>query len=403
MISDNPGGLPRFCHPYHGGWDVATIALDIPESRILFVCPVSCARNICLNAVKGGYKDRINVLALTEDDIVSGNYEEKTIEAACHVLDTVEPRPKALILYVSCIDAMLGNDHSFQTQEIMDRYPDVNCFVLKMCPITRFSGDLPLVALQHDMYAPLPEETIPQENIVAFIGPNIALHPDNELVQILEDGGYRVLHIQACDSYEDYLRVRAAKLNMCLMPFGKTACEMLQKRYGTPFLPYMARFDFAAIRMTITKMCGMLGIALPDLDAMEQQTRDVLRSCAESIGDTELVIDSVATLFPDALRETLVSCGFKVRRVYADDVSRQAPDADSGHIRVPVERSYGDTENVLAIGMAASSFEGADKTVDVFYDNGEWGYYGLRKLAERIREAAGHPRSAAQVRREKEL
>ena len=52
MIADKTNGLPRFCHPYHGGWDVARIALDIPESRILFVCPISCARIICLNAIK---------------------------------------------------------------------------------------------------------------------------------------------------------------------------------------------------------------------------------------------------------------------------------------------------------------------------------------------------------------
>ena len=107
MITDNTGGLPRYCHPYHGGWDVATIALNIPESRILFICPVTCARNICLNAINGGYKDRVDVLALTEDDIVSGSYEEKTVAAACEILDTVQPRPKAMILYVSCIDAML--------------------------------------------------------------------------------------------------------------------------------------------------------------------------------------------------------------------------------------------------------------------------------------------------------
>ena len=34
MIADQTNGLPRYCHPYHGGWDVARIALDIPESRI---------------------------------------------------------------------------------------------------------------------------------------------------------------------------------------------------------------------------------------------------------------------------------------------------------------------------------------------------------------------------------
>lgn len=402
MISDSTGGLPRYCHPYHGGWDVATIALDIPESRILFVCPVSCARIICLNAIRSDYKNRIDVLALTEDDIVSGSYEEKTIEAACQVLETVKPRPRALILYVSCIDAMLGNDHTFQTEEIMARYPDVNCFVLKMCPITRYSGDLPLVALQHDMYAPLPKETVPKKKIVTFIGSNIAYDPECELIKVISDGGYRPLHIQACDSYEDYLNVRASSLNLGLMPFASSACRMLSERYGTPMIPYFARYDFKSIRETITTVCEKLEIHLPDLDAIEAETISTLSACAEAIGDTELVIDSTATLFPDALRQTLTDCGFKVRRVYADDINRKAPDIDSGSILMPGMRSYNANEDVIAIGMVSSSFEGAAKTVDMFYDNGEWGFYGLRKIAERILGAAGMPMSAAQVRKGKE-
>ena len=400
MISDNAGGLPRYCHPYHGGWDVATIALDIPESRILFICPVTCARNICLNAIKGGYKDRIDVLALTEDDIVSGSYEEKTIAAACEILDTVQPRPKAMILYVSCIDAMLGNDHSFQTEEIMSRYPDVNCFVLKMCPITRFSGDLPLVVLQHDMYAPLPMERIPHAKTVGIIGPNIALAKENELVQILNAAGYRVLHIQACDRYEDYLDIRSAEVNLCLMPFGKTAGDLLAERYGARMIPFFARSDFASIRNTITAVCTALQIDLPDLDAMENETRQILQACAAEIGDTELVIDSTATLFPDALRKTLTECGFHVRRIYADSVMQKEPDIDAGSILMPVTRSYDSDEDVIAIGMAASSFEGAARTVDMFYDNGEWGHYALRMLAARIKEAYEKPRSACQVRKE---
>ena len=400
MITDNTGGLPRYCNPYHGDWDVATIALDIPESRILFICPVSCARNICLNAYKGNYKDRIDVLALSEEDIVSGNYEEKTMAAACHVLDTVTPRPKALILYVSCIDAMLGNDHTYQTQEIMTRYPDVNCFVLKMCPITRYSGDLPLTELQHDMYAALPVETVPKQKLAVFIGTNIAPDPQCEPVRILEENGYRALHIQACTRYEDYLAVRSSALNLCMMPFGKSAGELLQQRYGTPFIPYLLKYDFVHIRSVIAGMCSALDIPAPDLDTMEAETREILRQCAEQIQGTELVIDSSATLLPDALRDTLTSCGFRVRRVYADDIQRRNPDADSGSILVPDSRSYTAEEDVIAIGMVASSFEGAQATVNMFYDNGEWGYYGLRKLAERILEAHRSRKSSARVRKE---
>ncbi len=401
MIADQTNGLPRYCHPYHGGWDVARIALDIPESRILFVCPVSCARIICLNAVKYGYKNRINVLALTEDDIVSGNYEEKTIEAACYVLDHLKKRPKALILYVSCIDAMLGNDHSFQTEEIMAHYPDVNCFVLKMCPITRYSGDLPLVALQHDMYAPLPAEKVPHTRTAAFIGSNIAYEESNELVRLLEDNGFRALHIQASDSYADYLAVRESSLNLCLMPFGKSAAAMLKERYDTPFLPYFAKYDYASIRDTLAKVCAALAIPLPDIDAMEQETTRILRETAAYISDTELVIDGIATLFPDALRTTLQECGFRVRRVYSDSVERREPDRDSGDVTVAKTRSFGETEPVIAIGMVSASFEGAVNAIDIFYDNGWWGHDGLRRLARAIRNAYDVPKSGAALREEK--
>ena len=405
MITDNAGGLPRYCHPYHGGWDVARIALDIPESRILFVCPVSCARIICLNAVKYGYKDRIDVLALTEDDIVSGNYEEKTIEAACEVMETVEPKPKALILYVSCIDAMLGNDHSFQTQEIMDRFPGLNCFVLRMCPITRFSGDNPMVALNKDMAAPLPEEAVEKEKIAAFLGSNIAYDPECELVKLLTDNGYRALHIEERGArYEDYLKIRNASLNLCLMPFASSAGKLLSERFGTPMLPYFSRYDFPSIRKTLTDLCTALDLQLPDLDRMEAETREVLRSCAEQIGDTKLYIDSTATLFPDALRKTLSECGFRVAGVFADDIKREAPDCDSGSILRAGDRAYpGEAmsqSNTIGIGMVSSSFAGTRGTVDIFYDNGEWGFYGLRKLAERILEAYRNPKTAAEIRRE---
>ncbi len=411
MISDNAGGLPRYCHPYHGGWDVARIALDIPESRILFVCPVSCARIICLNAVKYDYKDRINVLALTEDDIVSGAYEQKTVEAACRVLEDASPRPRALILYVSCIDAMLGNDHSFQCEEIMERFPDVNCFVLRMCPITRYSGDLPLVALQRDMYAALPdlpeEEAgeVPggpreREKTVVFIGTNIAPAEENELVSVIKGAGFKVLHIQASESYDDFLAVRKASLVMSLMPFGSSAAKLLKERFGIPFIPYFAKYDLASIRKTVQDLCAALGVPLPDMDAMEAETMDILKKTAEAVGDTELIIDSTATLFPDALRETLKAAGFKIASVLADDAARTAPDVDSGSINVPRARSYAPSRDAIAIGMVASSFEGTSKSVDIFYDSGDWGHQGLRSLAGRILEAAKAPKTAEDIRKE---
>lgn len=388
MISDNNGGLPRYCHPFHGGWDVARIALNIPESMILFVCPASCARIIKLNAINYDYGNRIFVLGLTEADIVAGDYETKTYDAACEVLETVEKRPRALIIYVSCIDAMLGNDHSFQTKRVMEKYPEVNCFVLKMCPITRYSTDLPLVELQNDMYNALPKLTTKVElsKTVAFIGSNIALGEDNELIKMLRRGGYEPLHIQASDRYEDFLKVRESALNICFMPFGRKACESLKSRFGTDYVPIFFRHDPDYIDSALETIADRLGLEKPDTRKLRQETEEVLRAAAMQCR-AELVLDSTASLAVNELRDVLVRNGFKVKYVYRDSADTNEPDIDSGHISMPERRNYASGSSCLAVGQAAGCFEKAERIVDLFYDNGTWGYDYLRKLAKRIMDS----------------
>lgn len=417
MISDNNGGLPRYCHPYHGGWDVARIALDIPQSMILFVCPASCARIIKLNAINYGYSERIFVLGLTEADIVAGDYEKKTYEAACEVMDTIEKRPRALIIYVSCIDAMLGNDHSFQTRRVMEKYPGVNCFVLKMCPITRYSTDLPLVELQNDMYMALPDrneeaseaasadmggneevseaasadmdaDEASKQKTVAFIGSNIALNEDNEIIKMLREGGYRPLHIQASDSYEDFLRVRDSVLNICFMPFGRKACESLKNRFGTDYVPVYFRHDMDYIDSVLKEISTRLKLRLPDIVKLRSETLKVLKAASERI-KKEIVLDSTASMAVMELRRLLEECGFRVRYIYRDSADTQAPDVDSGHILMPSRRRYCGKSDCLAIGGAAGCFEKAEKTADIFYDNGSWGYDYLNKLAVKLLETEG--------------
>ena len=386
MISDNNGGLPRYCHPFHGGWDVARMALNIPESKILFVCPLSCARIIKLNALSAGYGDRIYVKALSEEDIVAGDYEKKTVDAAIEILETEEVRPKALIIYVSCIDAMLGNDHKFQTKQVMERFPDVNCFVLKMCPITRFSSDLPLVALMYDMYSALPLEKVPKTKTVAFIGSNLPLGEDNELIRLLTENGYRPLHING-GTYRDFLDVRSSALNICYMPFSMKACEMLKSRYGTDYVKLQLRYDEDYYDQFLREVCEKLEIPVPDLSELRNEAERELKEAA-SVCDKEIVIDSTATLFPAEMRTLMEKAGFKTGKVFRDNASVKEPDVDSGHILMPGQREYGEMKaGVLAIGEAAGCFEKAEYTAPLFYDNGHFGYDGIKYLAKCIIEA----------------
>ena len=70
----------HYCSPAHGGWGVVRVAMLVPESYQLFVCPSACGRHGALGAIEHGNKERLSYLYIDEADIVSGSYEDLILE-----------------------------------------------------------------------------------------------------------------------------------------------------------------------------------------------------------------------------------------------------------------------------------------------------------------------------------
>ena len=103
-----------YSSPAHGGWGVLKMGQLVPESYQLFVSPAACGRHGALAARMEDRKSRVSYLFLSEDDIVSGGYEDSIIKSAQKLLAHLKRRgkmPKVLMIFVSCIDDLLGTDH----------------------------------------------------------------------------------------------------------------------------------------------------------------------------------------------------------------------------------------------------------------------------------------------------
>ena len=127
------------------------IGMMIPECHQLFVCPSACGRHGALGAVQQGFKDRLSYLYLEQSDIISG-YDNAMIEAVGEVLNRLEKRPKGILVFVSCIDDLIGTDGDAVIAELSERFPDIQFRMGHMNPISTDSDEPPLVTTWKSVY-----------------------------------------------------------------------------------------------------------------------------------------------------------------------------------------------------------------------------------------------------------
>jgi nitrogenase molybdenum-iron protein alpha/beta subunit len=118
----------HYASPAHGGWGVLKAGQLIPESYHLFISPAACGRHGSLAAQMEGRRGTVSYLHLTEESIVSGDYEQEVLEAADLLIAMRTGRgrrPKVFSLFVSCIDDLLGTDLDAICEELGEKYPDI--------------------------------------------------------------------------------------------------------------------------------------------------------------------------------------------------------------------------------------------------------------------------------------
>ncbi len=389
----------EFNAPVHGVWNIVHTGMLVPEARQIYVCPENCMRGVVMTAAEMNASDRFSFVIVEEKDLICGSLEDVTIEGVTDVLNRLEEKPKAVLLFTVCIHHFVGCDLDRIYRKLGERFPDIIFVRCYMDPIMQKNGLTPDQKLRRAMYDPLPKRPADPTS-VTLLGSDLPLDETSDIKVLLKENGLSLREITACSTWEEYLALGESALFICCYPPGLYGAEQQAARLGREFLYLPACFGYEEIEEQLARLCGALQISMPDTGAMIRQCEQALKKAEALIGDTPIAIDYTLHPRPLGLARLLLEHGFNVARVYLDSVSPEeeadaawlnenAPqlsllptiDPDMRLLSRKTERPF------LALGQKAAWFTGSRHFVNMVEGGGLYGFDGICRMAGLMEEA----------------
>lgn len=262
LFYSSPATL-QYNSPGAYGFGVKRAGLLLPESVMLLVAPGCCGRNSAIVGSKAGYSERMFYLKMDETDLVTGRHLNKIPKAVCEICETVNPKPKAVLICITCVDALLGTDLERVCRKAQEAC-GVHVVPCYMYAITREGKKPPMVAIRKALYSLLKPVDI-KENIVNLLGNFAPLDDDCELTAFLKAAGFnKVKEISACRTFDEYMEMGGARLNLVLNSESRLAAEDLRKRLGTPYCELTRLYQLDKIKKQYNLFAAALGVKFDD-------------------------------------------------------------------------------------------------------------------------------------------
>lgn len=407
----------RYICPGNGGWGMVRIAMMIPESYELFISPAACGRHGALGAVQHGIKDRLSYYFVDEKDIIEG-YDAAVIRAAGELLARLEARgkkPRVLILFVTCIDDLIGTDNDAVAEELERKYPGTYFIFCHMNPITDDRPDSPMVSIHRSICQLLGRlGNGVHDNGVNCIGNLEPLHPDCEFYRIAELLGLSpVRHIQACDTLEAFRKMTKSCCNAVFFSTAMPAAGGLEQSGGQTAVPMYYSYDPERIRRSYCEFAQTAakrtGRAVPEafyelLDACGLRLQEKAEQVRKKLGSRPVAVDDFACANPFELAEFLISCGIRVayigyREAPQDEAKLERLKEKQPELQIVSLLDYRlpktmqdqkepEEPGLICIGVDIAYILRARYVADLFFDQGNYGFYGLEVVLDRLQEAA---------------
>lgn len=415
----------EFSSPARGTWNIVHTGMLIPESHQIFVCAKGCLRGVVLTAAEMGAMGRYSALEIKEDNVLNGDMEDMMVEGVADILAKLPYSPRAILLFISCQHFFLAYDRDIVFKRLRERFPDIDFTDCYMIPTLRKSGLTPDQKMRMQEYSLLKPATEKDANRINLIGSNHKISADSEIYEIAKGYGYRITSIHDCETYDDYLEMSRASLNIVYEPLALMAAEEMKTRLGIDYIYLPSVWDEEGIRDNCAAFAKKLTELRKASEASEypaltadsskleaiescksaivskscEKAEYAMRTALEKIGDRAIAIDYTFCFRPINLARVLVEDGFNVTDIFADSLlpeekgdfeilKAKAPD-----IRIhPTNRDsmrFEDEINpdALALGQKAACFMGTDNFVNLSEGGGMFGFGGVERLAGLMLEA----------------
>ena len=394
----------EYAAPARGPWNIVHVGMLVPESHQIFVCAQGCLRGVVLTAAEMGATDRFSTIAVRENNVMEGDMEELILNGVEDVLRKLPKKPRAVLLFTSCIHHFIGCDLDYVYRKLRERFPDVDFTDCYMNPIMRKSKTPPDSKMRQQLYSLL-HSTDKTAKAVNFLGNTTLTSETSEMVQMIRQAGYEIRDICVCRTYDEFQKMAESTLNITYNPAAKLGGETLEKRLGKKHLYLPFSYNGQEIERALTQLAGAIDAPLPDFDLLKEKAEKALRETAQALQDMEIVIDYTATLRPLGLARLLLSHGFRVSSVYADSFTSEEKEdflwlqENYGDLklyatvhpkmpRFPRDRAEKSHGNLLAIGQKAAYFTGTWHFVNLLEGSGLYGYDGICRLMEMMLQSA---------------
>ncbi|MCL0074153.1 nitrogenase component 1 [Dehalococcoidia bacterium] len=399
-----PPNCLHYCPPSAGGWGIMRVGLLVPESILLFVSPVGCPRHVAIAGIQLGFKKRLFLLHLDEMDIVTGQHMERIPQAAAEILAASQPRPKAMLIGATCIDALLGSDYDGLAQELEAKYR-IPVRICRMFPIEMDGKTPPQLTVQETIYDFLPPSR-EKECAINIIGSFAPIDAESEFYEVMTAAGVReVRHIAACTSLEEFQMMSRASHNLLIKPGGRLAVRRMEERLGIPSCFAPVAYGLKTIAQTYRTIGEFLGVKLRT-ERYHEETQEAIKFYQDRMGPLRVAVGSATNASPFELARALTEYGFRVPYIFADLIL----DFDMQHVEwlkyhapdikvfTNVHPSMVDFLNLkltvdLAVGFDAGYFCSGARTVPLTLDSQPYGYRGALTLFREMLQALENPQN----------
>ena len=397
LIYSSPATL-FYNSPGAVGFGVKRAALVLPESAMLLVAPNACGRNSTIMSTEEGYADRMFYLPMTETDLVTGRHLSRIPQAISEIMEVAQPRPKVIVICITCVDALLGTD-LVRICKKAEEENDVLVLPSYMYAIEREGKKPPMVAIRETLYSLLERPSV-DPRAVNLLGFFSALDPDSDLITLMKGAGIRTVNqISAMETLEEYYKMGQANFNIVLHPEAVHAAATLQKRLNMPFLELHRLYDPERIHNQYRLFASAIGVTFDD-EAMYRECIAERDAFAEKYKGTTFAIGEMCNANAYELAATLCGMGMQVKSVFSNLTAYDFPflrqlAALSPGTRIytgisPSMVHYEEEDGIdITIGKDAAVYCPNAKNVLWNSEKQPFGYTAVRGLLNQLEEVLG--------------
>lgn len=287
-----------------GKGEVFTKLGRIPGAQMIYVSALACTRHRNVDFINLQRQGRLSFLMFDEVDMVTGDYIDKTKQAAAEI--AAERSPSGIVLLTGCQSALLSTDYKLLTDEIEGEI-GVPVRVHDGCRLCGFDeeegGSSSIDRILYDFIRPAQRGAEVSVNLIG----TAELDESNELLTVLKNAGVQTIRSLArCKTQADYQAMGGAHVNIITSTNDTELAVYLEEKLGIPWVCLGGIYSAEDLAASYEKLGALLNCAI-DLSGQAEVLSEHLQQVkALTEGKTITVEDD------GELAKWLLSEGFPV-------------------------------------------------------------------------------------------